>query len=165
MSARRYFHLHLVSDTTGATLINVGRAAASQYTSTHSIEHVHPLVRSQTQIERVLRDIEETPGIVLYTLIDADLAAQLEQGCRELGVPCASVLDPILSIFQSYLGARSAGRVGAQHVLDADYFRRIEALNFTMAHDDGQLVEEVDEAFADASGTGEPEEVPEQTRA
>lgn len=146
MPDRRYFHLHLVSDATGETLINVGRAAASQYTATHSVEHIHPLVRSQAQIERVLRDIEETPGIVLYTLIDADIAAQLEQGCREIGVPCVSVLDPILNVFQSYLGARSAGRAGAQHVLDAEYFRRIEALNFTMAHDDGQLVEEVEDA-------------------
>jgi [pyruvate, water dikinase]-phosphate phosphotransferase / [pyruvate, water dikinase] kinase len=143
---RRYFHLHLVSDATGETLINVGRAAASQYTATHAVEHIHPLVRSQAQIERVLRDIEETPGIVLYTLIDGELAAQLEVGCREIGVPCVSVLDPILNVFQSYLGARSAGRVGAQHVLDADYFGRIEALNFTMAHDDGQLVEEVEQA-------------------
>jgi regulator of PEP synthase PpsR (kinase-PPPase family) len=144
--ARRYFHLHLVSDATGETLINVGRAAAAQYTATHAVEHIHPLVRSLAHIERVMRDIEETPGIVLYTLIDEELSALLEQGCRELGIPCVSVLQPVLGVFQSYLGTRSAGRVGAQHALDADYFRRIDALNFTMAHDDGQLVEELEEA-------------------
>jgi len=143
---QRYFHLHLVSDATGETLIAVGRAAAAQYKQTHSIEHIHALVRTQAQVERALREIEHAPGIVLYTLVDAPLAATLENGCRALGVPYVPVLEPVLNVFQSYLGTRSAGRVGAQHVLDADYFRRIDALNFSLAHDDGQNFEEVDEA-------------------
>ena len=146
MVTQRYFHLHLVSDATGETLINVGRAAAVQYKHTHSIEHIHALVRTKAQVERALREIEQAPGIVLYTLVDAGLAATLENGCRGLGVPCVSVLDPVLAAFQAYLGTRSAGRVGAQHVLDADYFRRIEALNFTLAHDDGQNAEAIDDA-------------------
>jgi regulator of PEP synthase PpsR (kinase-PPPase family) len=142
----RYFHLHLVSDATGETLINVGRAAAAQYKHTHALEHIHSLVRTQAQLERALREIEQAPGIVLYTLVDAGIAARLEEGCRTFGVPCVSVLEPVLSAFQSYLGTRSAGRVGAQHVLDADYFRRIDALNFSLAHDDGQHFEGIDEA-------------------
>jgi regulator of PEP synthase PpsR (kinase-PPPase family) len=146
VAKQRYFHLHLVSDATGETLINVGRAAAAQYTLTHSIEHIHSLVRTAAQVERALREIEHSPGIVLYTLVNTHLAAALEAGCRNLGVPYVSVLDPVLAAFQSYLGARSAGRVGAQHVLDADYFRRIDALNFSLAHDDGQHFEAIDEA-------------------
>jgi regulator of PEP synthase PpsR (kinase-PPPase family) len=146
VAAPRYFHLHLVSDATGETLINVGRAAAVQYKHTHAIEHIHSLVRTQAQLERALREIEQAPGIVLYTLVDAGIAARLEEGCRTFGVPCVSVLEPVLSAFQSYLGTRSAGRVGAQHVLDADYFRRIDALNFSLAHDDGQHFEGIDEA-------------------
>ena len=143
---QRYFHLHLVSDATGETLISVGRAVSAQYKQTHSIEHIHSLVRTQAQVDKALRDIEQAPGIVLYTLIDTGHSGQLEQGCRELGVPCVSVLEPVLAAFQAYLGTRSAGRVGAQHVLDADYFRRIDALNFSLAHDDGQHVEALDEA-------------------
>ena len=143
---QRYFHLHLVSDATGETLINVGRAAAAQYKQTHSIEHIHSLVRTPAQVERALREIEQAPGIVLYTLVDSSLAQALEAGCRELGVPYVSVLDPVLNAFQSYLGTRSAGRVGAQHVLDAEYFRRIDALNFSLAHDDGQHFEALEEA-------------------
>ena len=146
MPKTRYFHLHLISDATGETLLNVGRAAAAQYSSTQAIEHVHSLVRTPAQIDRIVADLEEAPGIVLYTLVDPDLSGQLEQKCRDIGVPCVSVLDPVLTAFQSYLGTRSAGRVGAQHVLDADYFRRIDALNFSMAHDDGQLPPDLEDA-------------------
>lgn len=146
MPTQRYFHLHLVSDATGETLITVGRAAAAQYKHTHAIEHIHSLVRTQAHIERALRDMEQAPGIVLYTLVDAGLATALETGCRSLGIPYVAVLEPVLSTFQAYLGTRSAGRVGAQHALDADYFRRIEALNFSLAHDDGQNIEAIEEA-------------------
>jgi regulator of PEP synthase PpsR (kinase-PPPase family) len=142
----RYFHLHLVSDATGETLIAVARAAAAQYKHTHPIEHIHSLVRTAALVEQALSEIEQSPGIVLYTLVDTDLAAMVEKGCRELGVPCVSVLEPVLVALQAYLGTRSAGRVGAQHVLDAEYFRRIEALNFSLAHDDGQHFEAIEEA-------------------
>lgn len=146
MPRTRYFHLHLVSDATGETLLNVARAAAAQYSSTHAIEHVHSLIRTKLQLDQIVRDIEAAPGIVLYTLVDPELAEHFDAMCRELNVPAVSVLDPVLLAFQAYLGTRSAGRVGAQHVLDADYFRRIDALNFSLAHDDGQLPENIDEA-------------------
>jgi [pyruvate, water dikinase]-phosphate phosphotransferase / [pyruvate, water dikinase] kinase len=142
----RYFHLHLVSDATGETLIAVARAAAAQYKHTHAIEHIHSLIRTPALVEQSLAEIEQAPGIVLYTLVDLNLSGLVESGCRNLGVPCVSVLEPVLTALQAYLGTRSAGRVGAQHVLDAEYFRRIEALNFTLAHDDGQHFEAIDEA-------------------
>jgi len=146
VATQRYFHLHLVSDATGETLVAVGRAAAAQYKHSHAIEHIHSVVRTQALAERALSEIEQSPGIVLYTLVDRGLATILENGCRKLGVPCLSILDPVLTAFQSYLGTRSEGRIGAQHALDAEYFRRIEALNFSLAHDDGQHVETFDEA-------------------
>jgi regulator of PEP synthase PpsR (kinase-PPPase family) len=83
---------------------------------------------------------------VLYTILDQENAARLEGACKTIGVPCVSVLDPVLVVFQSYLGAPTDRRIGAQHVLDTEYFRRIEALNFTMMHDDGQLAENLDAA-------------------
>lgn len=143
---RSYFHLHLVSDATGETLIAVSRAAAAQYQGISAIEHMYPLVRSEAQLERVINELEAAPGMVLYTLVDPELARRLEENCRAFGCPCLSVLDPVLTMFQSYLGAASTQRPGAQHVLDADYFKRIDALNYTMVHDDGQLPPDLETA-------------------
>ena len=141
-----YFHLHLVSDATGETLITVARAAAAQYTSVSPVEHMHPLVRTQKQLDRVLAEIESAPGIVLYTLLERELRSRLEETCRAFGLPCLSILGPVLSLFQSYLGGESKPRVGAQHTLNAEYFKRIDALNYTMLHDDGQHVEDLEQA-------------------
>ena len=141
-----YFHLHLVSDATGETLITVARAAAAQYTSVAPVEHMHPLVRSSKQLDRVLNEIETAPGIVLYTLLEQELAERLEKTCRDLGLPCLSILGPVLGLFQAYLGGETKPRVGAQHVLNADYFKRIDALNYTMLHDDGQHVDDMEQA-------------------
>ncbi|MCX5513859.1 phosphoenolpyruvate synthase regulatory protein [Kaistia algarum] len=140
----RHLHLHLVSDATGETLITVARAASAQYPSVAVVEHLHSMTRAPKQVERILADIEREPGIVLFTLVDRAIADPLELGCREIAVPCFSVLGPVLQLFQSYLGASSEGRAGAQHALDGEYFRRIEALTFAMMHDDGQLPEELD---------------------
>jgi len=141
-----YFHLHLVSDATGETLITVARAAAAQYVTVSPIEHIYPLVRSHKQLDRVLSEIEASPGIVLYTLLDRELTDRLEGKCRELGLPILTVLGPVLSLFQAYLGAETTPRVGAQHTLNAEYFKRIDALNYTMLHDDGQHTDDLEHA-------------------
>ena len=143
---KSFFHLHLISDSTGETLISAGRAAAAQFKGSNAIEHVYPLIRSKRQLLPVLQAIDEEPGIVLYTIVDPDLGNLLEATCREMGVPSVNVLAPVIEKFQTYLGAPSRGRVGAQHVLNAEYFARIEALNFTMDHDDGQSVGDYDAA-------------------
>ncbi len=144
--AESYFHLHLVSDSTGETLLAVGRAAAAQYATVSPIEHVYPLVRNQKQLDHAITEIEDNPGIVLYTLVDRELSARLEERCREVGAPCLSILSSVLTLFHSFLGAETTPRVGGQHTLNAEYFRRIDALNFTMVHDDGQHAETLDEA-------------------
>lgn len=143
---RSYFHLHLVSDSTGETLIAASRAASAQYQGVASIEHVYPLVRSPMQLERVIADIENAPGIVLFTLVDGGLSERLEQACDAVGAPCLSVLGPILTLFKSYLGQNSTPRAGAQHMLNSDYFKRIDALNYSMLNDDGQLPENLEQA-------------------
>ncbi len=143
---RSYFHLHLVSDSTGETLITVARAVVAQYEGVAAIEHVYPLVRSHTQLARVLSEIENAPGIVLYTLVERDLAERLEEVCRNTGSPHLSVLEPVHSLLSSYLGAASTARPGAQHMLNAEYFKRIDAMNFTLLHDDGHLPQNLDEA-------------------
>ena len=138
--------MHLVSDSTGETLAAITKAAAVQYPLVRAIEHMHPLVRTQRQLKRVLADIERDPGIVLYTVVNKALGDELEQHCRTLKVPCLAVLAPIMQVFESYLGAPQTPTVAGQHVLDADYFRRIDAMNFTMAHDDGRLPDDMNSA-------------------
>lgn len=144
-----FFHLHLVSDSTGETLTTVARAASAQYRSASPVEHVYPAVRTNKQLDRVLAEIAEVPGPVLYTLLDQMLIVRLEDKCRELGLPCLSVLGPVLRLFETYLGAESTYRVGAQHNLNAEYFKRIDALNYTMMHDDGQHADAVEIEQAD----------------
>ncbi|WP_395684603.1 pyruvate, water dikinase regulatory protein [Aestuariivirga sp.] len=139
----RFFHLHLISDATGETLATVAKAAAAQYADFRPIAHIYALVRTQSQLRRALHEIEEKPGIVLFTLIDSGLRKQLETQCDALGVPCLSILDPIISALSQYLNAVSRPQVAGQYALNSDYFRRIDALNFTMAHDDGQSLNDI----------------------
>ena len=142
----KFFHLHLISDATGETINAIAKAAIVQYSQIRSIEHVHSLVRTKRQLDRVFQEIESAPGIVLYTIVNPELAASLEDYCASLNVPCLPVLANIMKVFESYLGAPSTPTVGGQHVLDAEYFNRIDALNFTMSHDDGRLPENLNDA-------------------
>ncbi len=155
-----FFHLHLVSDATGETLITVARAAAAQYASVAPIEHIYPLVRTEKQLDRVIAEIEAAPGIVLYTMLDSALADRLLAKCREFSIPCLSILDPVLALFQSYLGAESTRRVGAQHTLNAEYFKRIDALNYTMLHDDGQHTDDLEHADVVLTGVSRTSKTP-----
>ncbi|MCL2715259.1 MAG: kinase/pyrophosphorylase [Alphaproteobacteria bacterium] len=145
-TSNNYFHLHLVSDSTGETLITVARAVSVQYANVSPVEHVYPLVRSQKQLDRVLDEIEEAPGIVLFTILEQDLVRRLEQKCSEINVPSLSIIGPVMQLFEAYLGAATSGRAGAQHSLNAEYFKRIDALNYTMVHDDGQHYEDLEQA-------------------
>ena len=144
--ARNFFHLHMVSDATGETLLTVARAASARYFSVQAIEHSHPMVRNRQQLDRILDEIEEAPGIVLYTIVDEALVKRIDSRCAELNCPAVSILEPVLTAFQSYLGAEQRPKVGAQYVLDRNYYKRIDALNYTMMHDDGQLPEGWDDA-------------------
>ena len=157
---RSFFHLHLVSDSTGETLMTVARAAMAQYENIQPIEHVYPLVRSDKQLDRAISEIETAPGIVLYTLVHAHEVQRLERVCANLGVPCVNVLDPVFAVFQSYLNVQVTRRVGGQHALDADYFRRIDALNYTMMHDDGQMPEGLDNADVVLAGISRTSKTP-----
>ncbi len=133
-----YFNVHLVSDSTGETLAGIMRASCAQFDNIAPLEHSYYLVRSLRQVDRVLREIEAAPGVVMYTISNDALRERLEQRCREIGTPCTAVLDPVLDMLSRYLGQELNHRIGAGRVLDSSYFRRIDALNFAMAHDDGQ---------------------------
>lgn len=131
-------NLHLVSDATGETLNSIARATVAQFEHAHIIYHRWSLIRTRFQLHRVLEGIEFEPGPVLSTLVDNSLRVELETACHRLGVPVVNVLDPVMAMFQEQFGEKAIARPGRQYVLDADYFRRIDAMHYVLAHDDGQ---------------------------
>ena len=154
------FHFHLVSDATGETILAVAHAAVAQFEDVESIEHVWALVRSQRQMERVLTAVEANPGIVIYTLVDPALRDLLTMGCQKLGVPCVPVLDPVLGVLSSFLGKPVKGQPGGQHALDAEYFARVDAIQFVLRHDDGQSPQDLDEADVIVIGVSRTSKTP-----
>ena len=141
-----YFHVHLVSDSTGETLNAMARAVCARFDDVLPIEHIYALVRSARQLERALEEIANAPGVVLHTIIDPALRGELEAGCQKMDMPCIAALDPLVSALSRYLGAPLSTQVGAQYALDADYFNRMDALNYALAHDDGQGGQDLERA-------------------
>jgi regulator of PEP synthase PpsR (kinase-PPPase family) len=140
------FHLHLVSDSTGETINSVARACLVQFEGVEAEEHIWTLVRTDRQLTNVLQGIEGKPGLVLFTMVNEKLRRRLQEECRRLEVSCIPVLDPVVGALAGFLGREAKGRPGRQHELDAEYFSRIDAMSFALAHDDGQSSADYDEA-------------------
>jgi regulator of PEP synthase PpsR (kinase-PPPase family) len=134
----RNFHLHLVSDATGETCITIARAAAAQFQGVDAVEHLWSLVRTESQLRRVLAHVEGEPGVVMFTLVDPQLRALLLDECSRIDVPCIPLLDAAIAALSGFLGAESRNQPGRQHVMDAAYLKRIEAMNYALGHDDGR---------------------------
>ncbi len=139
-------HIHLVSDATGETVNSVAKACLVQFEDLQLIEHAWPLVRSEAQMDKVIESIASSPGIVLCTLVNSNLRQILEEGCRKLKLPFIPVLDPVIAALAGHLKASAQGMPGLQHAMNDEYFKRIEAMQFVMTHDDGQCMN----AFEDA---------------
>jgi regulator of PEP synthase PpsR (kinase-PPPase family) len=131
-------NLHLVSDATGETLNSIARATVAQFEHAEIIYHRWSLVRTRMQLHRVIEGIGAEPGPVLSTLVEKSLRAEMELACQRFGLPVVHVLDPVLAMFQEQFGETAAARPGRQYVLDDNYFRRIDAMHYVLAHDDGQ---------------------------
>lgn len=155
-----YFHVHLVSDSTGETLNAVFKAATSQFAAAHAFEHIYALIRSRPQMERVLADIEAAPGLVLYTVMNPELRRLLEARCAELQLPAISVLDPFIEAFSDYLGLQQTRKAGAQHEMDEAYFKRIAAVDYTLTHDDGQMTWDLEPADVVVVGVSRTSKTP-----
>ena len=134
----RQINLHLVSDSTGDTLNSIARATLARFEGPQVVAHRWSLIRSRLQLDRVMQGIEAEPGPVLFTLVDRSLRHALEECCQRLGQPSASPLDPVMDVLQGAIGTIPREKRAAQHVLDADYFRRIDAMHYVLSHDDGQ---------------------------
>ena len=154
------FHLHLVSDATGETLSSVARACLVQFDQVEPIQHLWWLVRSQGQVARVVAGIEAEPGVVLATLMDGGVRSLLEEACKQLRVPFIPVLDPVMAALSGYLNVEFGAQPGRQHVLDADYFARIDAMHYTLAHDDGQLLVGLEDADVVLTGVSRTSKTP-----
>jgi regulator of PEP synthase PpsR (kinase-PPPase family) len=141
-------HIHLVSDATGETLKSVAKAALVQFQkSQEEVEtHTWALVRKPLQMERVVEAIAAMGGLVLFTIVDQELREILIRGCAKAKLPVVPVLDPVIMAFGKYLGEKAVNLPGRQHEMDAEYFHRIDAMHFTIAHDDGQHLEDIDKA-------------------
>jgi regulator of PEP synthase PpsR (kinase-PPPase family) len=131
-------NLHLISDSTGETLSSVSRAVLSQFENVESNDFYWPLIRNKAQLEKALDSIEKNPGIVLYTILQDELVEILNNHCYRLQIPCISVLSRIINEFSNYLDMNSNHVIGRQHLLGEEYFSRVEAINYTLTHDDGQ---------------------------
>lgn len=140
-------HIHLVSDSTGETVSTVARAAVAYFRNVETVEHSAILVRTKGQMDRVLKRIDRHRGIALYTLGNSELRAEFEKECRRMRVPAVAILDPVVAALSTALHAEPvASRPGAQHRIDKEYFRRIQAMEFALSHDDGQLGTQAEDA-------------------
>ena len=140
------FHLHLVSDSTGETVTLLARACLVQFDDIQVKEHLWPLVRTKDQVQEVMEQIRNQPGFVMCTLVNEDNWQELKDECRLHQIPCIPVLDPVVAALGAYLNAKSHPRPGRQHAMDAEYFNRIEAMQYALSHDDGQMAHELFDA-------------------
>ena len=153
-------HLHLLSDSTGETLEMIAKAALAQFDEADVQRHFWPMVRSQQHLDRIVPDLAASPGLVLFTLVNAETRKRLEEHCRALGLPAVPVLDAVTAALESHLGQEAHGRPGRQHAMDDAYFARVEAIQFTIAHDDGIAHEDWEQADMVLAGVSRSSKTP-----
>jgi regulator of PEP synthase PpsR (kinase-PPPase family) len=153
-------HLHLVSDSTGETLENIAKAALAQFDDVAVTRHFWPMVRSRAHLQRILIEATDNPGLVLFTLVNGELRAELERRCVALGLPAVAALDTVTDALSHMLGQQAKARPGRQHMLDEAYFARVEAIHYTMAHDDGVSPEGWEDADIVLAGVSRSSKTP-----
>ncbi len=153
-------HLHLVSDSTGETLEMIAKAALAQFEETDIVRHFWPMVRSRQHLDRIVPELAAHPGLVLFTLVNHETRARLEDHCRQLSLPAIPALDAVTEALEAQLGQEAQARPGRQHLMDEAYFRRVDAIHFTIAHDDGIGWENWEEADIVLAGVSRSSKTP-----
>lgn len=153
-------HVHLVSDSTGETLESVAKACLAQFKDVEAIKHYWPMVRSVGHLDRVMTEIAQRPGLIVYTLVNGDVRRKLENRAHTMGLPLVSALDPVFDALSRLLGQEAQNRPGGQHKMDAAYFARVDAIHYTIAHDDGALWDEWEEADIVLAGVSRSSKTP-----
>ena len=153
-------HLHLVSDSTGETLENIAKAALAQFHDVEVVRHFWPMVRSEGHLDRIMSEVADNPGLVLFTLVNEGLRDKLEKRCHMLDLPSVPALDAVTAALSDMLGQKAKARPGSQHIMDAAYFARVEAIHYTIAHDDGVNWENWEEADILLAGVSRTSKTP-----
>ncbi len=153
-------HLHLVSDSTGETLEMIAKAALAQFEGADVTRHFWPMVRSGQHLERIMAEIAARPGLVLFTMVSHDIREALEDRCRKLALPAIPALDTVVGVLEGLLGQQAKARPGRQHMMDAAYFARVDAIQFTIAHDDGVSHEDWEQADILLAGVSRTSKTP-----
>jgi regulator of PEP synthase PpsR (kinase-PPPase family) len=138
----------------------IAKASLAQFDDAEVIRHFWPMVRSQQHLDRIVGELAGNPGLVLHTLVNAEIRARLEERCRVLGLPNVPVLDPVTAALEDRLGVEAKGRPGRQHAMDEAYFARVDAIQFTIAHDDGAGWENWEEAEIVLAGVSRTSKTP-----
>ena len=153
-------HLHLLSDSTGETLENIAKAALAQFADVEVVRHFWPMVRSEQHLDRIMGEVADNPGLVLFTLVNDSLRDKLEKRCRLLDLPAVAALDAVTDALSGLLGQKAKARPGSQHIMDEAYFARVEAIHYTIAHDDGMNWENWEEADILLAGVSRTSKTP-----
>ena len=141
------YQIYLISDSTGETLDRIFLALKAQFLNIEYKVHFYSFTRTENQILKILEDAEKnTNAIILYTIVDNNLAKYLANVSEDKRIPCFGVLGNLILNFSKILNQKASHEPSGQHILNEEYYERIEAIQFTMNHDDGNLINEVDKS-------------------
>ena len=138
------YNVYLVSDPTGETLDRIFLSLKSQFANFEYIKKEFAFVRTEQQIDKIIEEcVEMQNSIILYTIVETKLAKYISNKSEKEGVPCFGILGNLILSFSKLLNQKAIHKPSAQHVLDDDYYKRIEAIQFTMSHDDGKKLDDI----------------------
>ena len=141
------YQIYLISDSTGETLDRIFLALKAQFLNIQYKVHSYSFTRTENQILKILEDAQKnTNSIILYTIVDNSLAKYLANVSEDKNIPCFGVLGNLILNFSKILNQKASHEPSGQHILNEEYYDRIEAIQFTMNHDDGNLINEVDKS-------------------
>tara|TARA_B100001248_G_scaffold259809_1_gene246613 strand:+ start:681 stop:1499 length:819 start_codon:yes stop_codon:yes gene_type:complete len=141
------YNVYLVSDSTGETLDRIFLSLKSQFANFDYEKKEFAFVRTEQQIDKIIQECNKLENsLILYTIVETKLAKYISKKSEQNNVPCFGILGNLILSFSKLLNQKAIHKPSAQHVLDDDYYKRIEAIQFTMSHDDGKKVDDINEA-------------------
>lgn len=143
---KKNIHIYLVSDSTGETVMSVARSAFAHFEDLIVEEHLWSLVRSRGQIDKLANELQKEPGIVMFTMVNQELKNYIQETCTKMHILSIPVIDEVVHSLSNYLNIKINNQPGRQHAMDDDYFKRMNAINFSLAHDDGQSYFDLEKA-------------------
>ena len=141
------YQIYLISDSTGETLDRIFTAIKAQFKNIKYKIHTYSFTRTENQISKIISDADnKTNSIILYSIVDSNLAKHLARTSSEKKIPCFGVLGDLILSFSKLLNQKASHEPSGQYALNDEYYKRIEAIQFTMNHDDGNLIKEIEKS-------------------